>query len=151
MIIGKTQDLRRYKGLHKNIDKAIDYVLSTDLFSLPVGTIEVDGKNVFVLRQTYVAKALNDAKPESHRNYLDMQIVIKGSELFGYSHLGNKTAVVTEPYSDIKDVEKFTIQDETFVLLSEGSFAIVFPEDIHRPAVKLNDALVEKAVIKIKL
>lgn len=35
MIIGKLRDLKRYKGISKNIDTAIDYVLNHDLLTLP--------------------------------------------------------------------------------------------------------------------
>ncbi len=54
MIIGKLRDLKRYKGISKNIDTAIDYVLNHDLLTLPKGKTEIDGKNVYVNRDTYV-------------------------------------------------------------------------------------------------
>ena len=34
MIVGKLRDLARYKGISKNIDTAIDYVLNNDLLAL---------------------------------------------------------------------------------------------------------------------
>ncbi len=151
MIIGKLAELKRYKGLSNNLDKAIDFVLSHDLLSYPVGTLEIEGKDIYLLRQSYVGKPLAEAKPEAHKLYADLQIVLKGEEGFGYAHINNPSLVVTEPYLEAKDVAKFTVNDEIIVPLSENSFALVFPEDVHRPCIQANKNQVEKAVVKIKL
>ena len=42
MIVGKLSDLYRYKGISKNIDTAIDYILTHDLLALPQGKTEID-------------------------------------------------------------------------------------------------------------
>ena len=48
MIVGKLVDLYRYKGIAKNIDTAIDYVLNNDLMALPKGKTIVDGDNIIL-------------------------------------------------------------------------------------------------------
>ncbi|MDR3258174.1 MAG: YhcH/YjgK/YiaL family protein [Fusobacteriaceae bacterium] len=151
MIIGKLKDLNLYKGLSKNIDKAIDYAISTDLLSLAAGKYEIDGKNIYVNRQSYIGKPLADCAAENHKDYLDLQIVLKGTEGFGYADISNNTLNLIEPYNKEKDVTKYTCIDETIYTMTMGSFAILFPEDIHRPQIKINDSTVEKAVIKIKI
>ncbi len=151
MIIGKLSELKRYKGISMNLDKAIDFVMTHDLLSYPVGTHEIDGKSVYFLRQSYIGKPINEAKPESHKLYADLQIVLKGDEGFGYAHLSNPSLMVTEPYLEAKDVAKYTVNDEIIVPLNENSFALVFPEDVHRPCIQTNMNQVEKAVLKIKL
>ena len=55
MIIGKLKNISRYKGISKNIDTAIDYILNNDLLALPKGKTIIDGDNVYVNRDTYVA------------------------------------------------------------------------------------------------
>ena len=151
MIVGKLKDLNRYKGINKNLDLAIDYALKTDLLSLPIGRMAIDSQNVYINRSRYIAKPFGETQAESHRNYLDLQIVLQGREGFGYTGLDNPTAKIIEPYAEGKDVIKYTVTDETDFVLEDGGFAIVFPEDIHRPAIKQNDVIVEKAVIKIKI
>ena len=47
MICDTLQHLTRYKGLCKNLDTAIDYLLTHDPASLPLGRTEVDGEEVF--------------------------------------------------------------------------------------------------------
>lgn len=44
MIVGNLKEIARYKGISKNIDTAIDFVLNNDLINLPIGKSEIDGK-----------------------------------------------------------------------------------------------------------
>ncbi len=150
MIIGKLVDLYRYKGIAKNIDTAIEYIETHDLLALPKGKTIVDGDNVFINRDTYVAKPLEECFYENHENYMDLQIVLKGQELFAYTHITNPTLKVTTPYNDVKDVTKYSCEGGVFFTLEEG-FALVYTEDIHLAKCKANDDIVEKAVIKIKI
>ena len=76
MIVGKLVDLYRYKGIAKNIDTAIDYVLNNDLLALPKGKTIVND-NVFINRDTYVANPIEKCFFENHEHYLDLQIVLK--------------------------------------------------------------------------
>ena len=150
MIVGKLVDLYRYKGIAKNIDTAIDYILNNDLMALPKGKTIVDGDNVFINRDTYVAKPLEECFFENHENYMDLQIVLKGKEVFAYTHISNPTLKVTTPYNEVKDVTKYSAEGAVFFTLEEG-FALVYTEDIHLAKCKADDNIVEKAVVKIKI
>ena len=52
MICDALENLNRYRGLHKNLETAIDYLtayyVAHDLSDLPLGRTEVDGENVFI-------------------------------------------------------------------------------------------------------
>lgn len=150
MIIGKLVDLYRYKGIAKNIDTAIQYIETHDLLALPKGKTIVDGDNVYINRDTYVAKPLEECFFENHENYMDLQIVLKGKEVFAYTHITNPTLKVTTPYNPDKDVTKYSCEGGVFFTLEEG-FALVYTEDVHLAKCKADDEIVEKAVIKIKI
>jgi len=150
MIIGKLAHIDRYKGISKNIDTAIDFVLNNDLLSLPKGRTVIDGDNVYLNRDTYVAKDLKDCFFENHEKYMDLQIVLKGKEVFAYTDITNPTLKVTVPYNTEKDVTKYSAEGGVFFTLEEG-FALVYTEDVHLAKCKANDEIVEKAVIKIKI
>lgn len=152
MILGKLKDIAHYKGISKNIDTAIDYVLTHDLLALPKGKTQIDGDNVYVNRDTYVARPLEECYFESHENYLDMQIVLKGKEGFGYTDISDPGLVITTAYNSNKDVTKYAnkAHNEIFVTLEEG-YALVFPEDVHLAKLDVDGKTIEKAVIKIKL
>lgn len=151
MIVGKLRDIKRYKGISKNIDTAIDYVLTHDLLALPKGRTDIDGSNVYVNRDTYIAKPLEDCFFENHEHYLDLQIVLKGKEIFGFTDISNPTLQVTTPYNVDKDVTKYSAAKDTVYFTLEEGFALVFKEDIHLAKCKVDDEIVEKAVIKIKV
>ena len=68
MIVGKLKDLKRYKGIHPNIDEAIDYVLNNDLLALPKGKTIVS-ENVFINRDTYVANPMEKCFFENHEKH----------------------------------------------------------------------------------
>ncbi|MDE7100643.1 MAG: YhcH/YjgK/YiaL family protein, partial [Anaeroplasmataceae bacterium] len=87
MIVAKLRDIKRYKGISKNIDTAIDYILTHDLMALPKGKTIIDGDKVYVNRDTYVARPLEECFFENHEHYLDLQIVLKGQEIFGYTDI----------------------------------------------------------------
>ena len=152
MIVGKLVDLYRYKGISKNIDTAINFIETHDLLALPKGKTVVDGDNVFINRDTYVARPLEECFFENHENYMDMQIVMKGQEVIGYTHITNPDLKVTTPYNPDKDVTKYNYDPKgaVFFTLEEG-FALVYTEDVHLAKCKADDEIVEKAVIKIKI
>ena len=82
MICDALEHLNRYRGLHRNLDTAIDYLtayhVAHDLSDLPLGRTEVDGGNVFI----NVMEA--DLSPDStrleyHKKYADLQIDLTGA------------------------------------------------------------------------
>ncbi|MDE5566699.1 MAG: YhcH/YjgK/YiaL family protein [Anaeroplasmataceae bacterium] len=151
MIVAKLRDIKRYKGISKNIDTAIDYILTHDLMALPKGKTIIDGDKVYVNRDTYVARPLEECFFENHEHYLDLQIVLKGQEIFGYTDITNPTLQVTTPYNTEKDVTKYSATKDTVYFTLDESFALVFKEDIHLAKCKANDGIVEKAVVKIRI
>lgn len=150
MIVGKLKNLYRYKGISKNIDAAIDYLLNNDVLGMKPGKYIVDDGNVIINRDSYIANPIEKCFFENHEVYMDLQVVLKGKEVFGYTDISNKTLTKTVEYNVEKDVTKYTCEDGVFITLEEG-FALVYPEDVHLAKCMANDEIVEKAVIKIKI
>lgn len=148
MIIGKLKDLNRYLGINDQIDEAINYTLTHDLLKLECGRYEVS-ENIIVNRQQYIGKI--EAFAETHQKYLDLQIVLKGCEKMGYADISNPTIRVMEDYDEKIDLAKFYVTDECFYCMSESSFALIFPEDVHRPGLQVDEEMIEKVVIKIRI
>ena len=144
MIVRRFPDRPDIKIYPASLTKIMTVMLALELCS------DVS-ENVTVNRQRYFGKEFDVCAPETHKKYLDLQIVVKGSEGFGYAHIDNETLKTKEVYNEEKDVEKYTVKDEFIYVLKDGGFAIVFPEDVHRPGIKINDQEIEKVVIKIKI
>lgn len=149
MIIGKLKDLYRYKGLNSNLDKAINYIIENDLTNLKLGYNDIDGKNVYANRFNYICQNENECLLEGHEKYLDIHIVLKGSEIFGYNDMSELSQVTQ--YDSESDFIKFEGALKTYIKSIPGDFIITFPEDIHMPKIAINNEIVEKAVFKVLL
>jgi YhcH/YjgK/YiaL family protein len=148
MIIDKIENAHLYKNISERINKSFEYIRTTDLKNLPAGRYPIDGENIFALVSEYQTKSESEGKLEAHKKYIDVQYVIIGEELMGYSPLGNQQ--ILDPYKEENDIEFYT-GDKSFTKISEGMFAIFFPEDVHVPGIssgKISD--VKKLVIKVR-
>jgi YhcH/YjgK/YiaL family protein len=149
MIIDKLSNSALYSGLREGIERAFNYLQNTNFNVLSPGKYEIDGDNVFAIVAEYQTKDESEGKPESHKKYIDVQYVAKGSELMGYVPLENQKVI--EGYNEQNDITFFS-GEIFFSKLDEGMFAIFFPTDIHLPGIKVNEiTYVKKVVIKVKV
>ena len=148
MIVDKIENSHLYKGLSKRIEKTFEYIKATDLKNIKPGKYEIDGENIFALISEYKTKPEQEGKLEAHRKYIDVQYVIEGEELMGYTPLSNQK--VLEPYKEENDIVFFA-GEKSFTKVSTGMFAIFFPEDVHMPGIMTKESLpVKKLVIKVR-
>lgn len=118
---------------------------------LPDGRIEIDGRNVYAIVQTYNTKEI-PASPrfEAHRKYIDIQFLLSGYEILGWAPF--QALKITEPYDAAKDIMFGTVADalSAFISFHAGQALILYPEDAHAPGLAVKDpAPVRKVVIKI--
>jgi YhcH/YjgK/YiaL family protein len=149
MIFDKIENSHLYEGISERIKKSFDYIKQTDLKTIKPGKYEIDGENIFALISEYKTKSEQEGKLEAHRKYIDVQYVISGEEQMGYVPLNGQQ--ILEPYKEENDIVFFT-GDKSFTKVSEGMFAIFFPEDVHMPGIstgKISD--VKKLVIKVRI
>ena len=147
MICDALAHLGRYKGLHKNLDTAIDFLLSHDLTALPLGRTEVDGEKVFINVMDAELHDDADSHPEYHHLYADLQIDLIGGEGWGY-----ETAPGEEIGSFTGDIGFRESPDAVRGSLGEGRFVLFFPGELHKPGVaRPGCSKVRKAVIKIRM
>lgn len=82
MIYDSLSHLNRYRGFSKGLDLLMDWIAKTDLTQLPVGRSEIDGSRVFALVQDATTRRYEDARYETHRRYMDVQVDLVGEEHF---------------------------------------------------------------------
>ncbi len=149
MILDVLENLKMYGALSVNLEKAISYITENNLLNFEIGKHDIAGNDVFVLISEYDTKDEVDCKTESHKNYIDIQIMLKGDELFGLAFLDNQK--VSVPYDAEKDCVFYDASLE-YIKLKENSFAIFFPGDIHCPSIKIETSTkVKKAVVKVRV
>lgn len=149
MIVDKIENTNLYKNLGERIKKSFDYIKQTDLKNLKPGRYDIDEDNIFALISEYETKTESEGKLEAHRKYIDVQYVIEGEELMGYAPLGDQS--ILEPYKEENDII-FYKGEKVFIKVTEGMFAIFFPEDVHMPGIQIEKkSPVKKLVIKVKV
>ena len=83
MICDTLDQLHLYKGFHKNLDTAIEFLAAHPLDTLPLGRTEVDGDEVFINVMDADLKPHTGSHAEYHRLYADLQIDLTGGEGWG--------------------------------------------------------------------
>ena len=132
-------------------DKAFAYLRETNLETLAPGKYPIDGDNAFATVTDGPTKEYDKTGWESHRNYLDIHLTIKGKEKIGV--MNPATAVVTEPYDAGKDIAHYDVNTKgTIYTTDPETLMIFFPQDSHRPGIKADGYdSVKKVVIKIRM
>jgi biofilm protein TabA len=142
------------KAYFKNSErwnKAFAFLKDNDLKKLELKRYDIDGNNLFVLVSEYSTKNPETTRFEAHKNYIDIQYVVSGSELIGIAPLASQDAVL-QPYDAAKDIEFVSIKKGKMVQANPATFFVFFPEDAHMPGLKEEtNAPVRKIVVKIKI
>lgn len=152
MFIGNMDTLGQEKETYPQaVLDALNYLRSTDFTKMEDGKYVLDGERVYATLQRYVTRMAGGCRPESHRRYVDIQYVVEGEESLGWCPLSPdlKEAV---PYDEEKDIVFYEkLVPESSLVLLPGSFAVIYPEDVHCPCCSINDepSQVTKVVVKI--
>lgn len=147
MIYDDLAVISRYRGLHPNIDVAIDYVLSTDLSQLSTGRHDIFGEQVFLLIQANTLNAEPNETFEYHKQYMDLQFLIKGNENFRFSRSVDE---VIQEFDQENDYGLIRSRSGLDLELDGQTFVMVWPDEHHQPGqIGHSGTQVRKCVIKI--
>jgi YhcH/YjgK/YiaL family protein len=148
MIFDTLDNHARYTGLGYNLPTALNFLLENDLMSLPIGRIDINGDNLYVLVQEYVTKPIEQGVWESHRKYIDVQHIVSGTERMGIANLGTMQLGEYTPEKDFQPMSGIGNHLDVFA----GSFVIFFPDDAHMPGLQVHQPeLIRKVVVKVRI
>ena len=140
---------KQYQANKAVWDKAFSFLKDQDLEKLAPGKYPIDGDNAYASITEAPSKEFDQSGWESHKNYIDLQYVIRGEEKIGVMPI--ESATVTSPYDAAKDGAKYS-GDGKYYIATPKEFFLFFPADVHRPNIKVDGYDVEKKlVIKIKV
>lgn len=149
MIIDTIQNASKYFSLHPLFAKAFEYINTTDLANEPDGKSDIaDGLKSISSNAPGKTQEASLSKFECHDKNIDIQVCVKGLETIGWKPR-EKCVIPNGDYNADKDVRFFSDEPDTFFQLTNGQFAIFFPEDVHAPMIG-NDEI-KKLVIKVKI
>lgn len=127
MIVDSIKHIRDYEALLPGIGAGMDFVEAHP--SLAVGRYEFEGGYLMV--QEGVTTAMGEGTYEAHRRYIDVQIILEGSEEVAWAERDGLDVVVA--YDDAKDAERLDGPRDHSILVDEGMFWAALPHDAHRP------------------
>jgi YhcH/YjgK/YiaL family protein len=148
MILDTLSNSDKYTSLHKNFEKAFDFIKSQNLATLEPGKYPIDGTELHASVSLKEGVKAEEAKFEAHNNYIDIQVCPAGTEQIGWK----PRHACTDPkgeYNPEKDVVFYNDKPDTYFDLQQGQFAIFFPEDVHAPMI--GEGPIQKLVVKVKL
>ncbi len=150
MIIDTLANAHKYFSIHPLFQKAFEYIHRTDLNTIEMGKYEIAGLD---LRAAFSHKkgmtaAESISKFECHNKHIDIQLCIDGVEEFGWKPR-EKCLQPNGAYNEVKDVQLYHDAPDMYFQLTNGQFAILFPEDVHAPMIGSME--IKKLVIKVKI
>ena len=134
------------------IEKALDFLRTTDFRHQQPGVVEIDGKHIFAQIIDLTTREAAENRPEVHRRYLDIQFLASGEEKIGIAiDRGNNQ--VSESLLAQRDIIFYhDSEHESFIEMIPGSYAIFFPQDVHRPGcIKTTATPIRKIVVKVAI
>ena len=138
--------------LPRAIEKALHFLRTTDFTTLEPGVVEIEGRNIFAQVLDLTTKDLHENRPEVHRRYLDIQFLAWGEEKIGIAiDTGNNE--ISESLLEQRDIIFYhDSEHESFIEMIPGSYAIFFPQDVHRPGcIKSTATPIRKIVVKVAI
>jgi biofilm protein TabA len=148
MILDTLKNCMKYASVHPRFAKAFDYLLTNDLAALPVGKIELEGTDLIINIVDITGKTVEEARMETHQNYIDIQVPVGKAETMGWKATEQLTEI-TAPYDATKDLSFFGDKATTFLNVQPYEFAVFFPEDGHQPGI--STGTYRKIIVKVKV
>lgn len=149
MIYDKLTNIGFYKGINKNLDTAIDYILKNDLSALPMGRTELDGDKVYINAMEANAGSAETKNYELHKKYMDVQIDLDGVEII---QTGNTGDMSVESYDEKTDFGTVLCSTLASCTIGPGNFIICMAGEPHKPGIAASeDTFLKKIVFKIHL
>ena len=130
-------------------EKAFDYLNGLTPDSPEEKTL-LDGENLFGSVDSYATREVDDAVLETHRKYIDIQMVLVDAE--GIDWFSRAGLEIKTPYDAEKDVAFYHHPDGVaphHLEMHPGRFVVLFPEDAHRPQLNVGMPRVKKVVVKV--
>ena len=119
------------------------------MVSYEEGSHEIDGERLFVNIVEYTTTKPEERFWEAHKNYLDVHVMLQGTEQIDLNFIQNM------------DVKEFVEKDDflpmdgdknSSVILRDGDFLICYPSDGHRTAVAVQEPeKIKKAIFKVRI
>ena len=158
MIITNVNNEIQNKSLAKDIRFCIEFAKKNEnkILSLVNGSYDVGYNNIKMNLGKYFTKKENDKFWESHKKYLDVQIMINGTEKVAINDIRDMEVKSFDEEKDLTILEG----DKAFdIIMKTGDVLVFLPNDVHKPELNVSEnddsgnirKIVTKVVFKIEI
>lgn len=154
MIKDNIKNAKKYYSISKNIELGLKFIENNDLSKFECGKYQIQGDDVFAIVQEYDTKLAADSKFEVHKKYIDIQFMIKNSELMGCADVMNFEYDGEFNYeNDIVFLNlKPQAMEPDFLHIKQNEFIIFTPDDAHMPSIAVDQpAYAKKIIVKVAI
>lgn len=150
MIYGNLDEIKIYKGISKNLDKAIDFIIERKYINANFGKNEIDGDKIyFNYPEQAITRDKENLELEYHKKYIDIHIVVDGEESIGYTSIDK--CYETIPYDKEKDFTLMCGEIQNEFYLNKNKFLILFPFEPHLALLKVGtEKEIKKVIFKVE-
>lgn len=147
MITDKIENISLYSDIPESVKKFISY-LDKNFENQKILLSDDNYANI----DSYSTKKDTDVKFEAHEKYIDVQLLLKGTEDIYYTTKSDLTVCI--PYDENCDCEFYEQSPFEYskITLDGSNFAVFFPHEAHAPQASCSGCVsqVKKVVVKIK-
>lgn len=150
MILDQIKNFEIYKNLSPDIYAGLKF-LAEATPEIELGTYVIN-ENVKAIVSSYPTVECFERGYEAHKHVLDIQFPIVGRERVKWSPIEGMD--VNIPYDEVKDRTFFKNPSPygCEVIIGEGTFAIMFPEDGHSPQHLVGKSeVIKKITVKVSI
>ncbi|MDF2614230.1 MAG: uncharacterized protein K0S71_2016 [Clostridia bacterium] len=150
MIIDHIKNIQKYSYLNIPVDKIIEFIEYYNKAHLEDRRYDILGDDLFALVQSYKTIARGEGEWESHKEYIDLQYIDRGTEVM-YWTLADEL-IVREDHTPEKDILFYeNAPHKASIILEKGMFALLLTHDAHMPCCEAGkQEKMRKIVFKIK-
>ena len=152
MIYDSVKNIAQYTAVNADLENVIHTALKYAGEHFSAGRIEIAGDRVYLNLANYHTHEASDAVAEAHKAYIDVMVMLEGTETVYVQHT-DQMQEVTQTYDADTDALLGKLGVETTaVILRPGDFLVLFPQDAHMPGCHAKtSASVKKVIGKIKI
>lgn len=157
MIFDNLKNIQNYKGIHKNLDIAIDWLVNNNYKDFD-GERLVINDDIYLLHNNFPAANVENLICEIHHNYMDIHLFSDDQELvFFDADFKYENDQVMQEYDSTKDVmfiKSDSQKTPNHLELTKDSFVMFMKNEVHCPRTNFvgnSKEKLHKYIMKIKL
>lgn len=152
MQFGNVKNLDHVSVYPEAIQRAIKHLMETDFSTKEAGSYELEGRKLYIQVVDTETGSIEERQPEIHRNYIDIHYSLEGNEMIGFV-VDNGENKIKEDLLEEKDILFYeSVENENFVKMVPGNFAVFYPTDVHRPNCSEKESKkIRKVIAKVSI